>query len=158
MISLLINDLNDTKKLALILASMVKKHDALLLKGDLGSGKTTFTQNLIGALTKNQHIQSPTFNIVNIYQSTIGPIWHYDLYRIKKESELHEIGLEESLSTGLSIIEWPELVENIIHDDKIIIYFQYDAIKNLRKADITLQGRFLEIEKYFEGRIKDEIR
>ena len=158
MISIIIDDLIKTQTLATIIASIVKKHDTLLLKGDLGSGKTTFTQYLIKSLSPEQHVQSPTFNIVNVYESSIGPIWHYDLYRIKNSSELNEIGLEESLSTALSIIEWPELAENIIHNDKIIIYFQYDANKNERKASIDLHGRFSTMQHYLEGKLKYDFR
>lgn len=84
----------------------------ILLQGDLGAGKTTFAQMLIKAMTNTkEHITSPTFPIVQYYEShneQFPNIWHYDLYRIKNDKEIWNIGIDDSLLNGISIIEWPE--------------------------------------------------
>ena len=91
----------------------------LLLEGPLGSGKTTFAQFLIRSLIPTvSNVQSPTFNIVNGYEDEKHIVSHLDLYRLKHQDELLEIGFEEFLYSGITIIEWPELAENIIHKNK----------------------------------------
>ncbi len=86
------------------------KHKILLLKGNLGAGKTTFTQFLLKALESKDEISSPTYSIVNEYDTPKGRIYHFDLYRLKNVSEAYDLGIEEYLDNGfLSIIEWPEI-------------------------------------------------
>lgn len=86
------------------------KHNILLLKGNLGAGKTTFTQFLLQALESKDEISSPTYSIVNEYDTPKGRIYHFDLYRLKNVSEAYDFGIEEYLDNGfLSIIEWPEI-------------------------------------------------
>lgn len=88
------------------------KHNILLLKGNLGAGKTTFTQYLLKNLGSNDEVSSPTYSIVNEYDSSKGKIFHFDLYRMKDISEAFGIGIEEYLDNAhLSIIEWPEIYE-----------------------------------------------
>jgi tRNA threonylcarbamoyladenosine biosynthesis protein TsaE len=88
------------------------------LYGDLGAGKTTICKEIIGKLTGIKTVTSPTFNIVQIYDGTKTKVYHYDLYRIKDQSELYEIGLLENLSEGYSLIEWPEIAENFLATEK----------------------------------------
>lgn len=86
------------------------KHNILLLHGNLGAGKTTFTQHLVASLGSADEVTSPTYTIVNEYHSSKGKIFHFDLYRIKSIEELFDIGIEDYLHDGfLSIIEWPEI-------------------------------------------------
>lgn len=88
------------------------KHPILLLKGNLGVGKTSFTQFLLKALGSTDEVSSPTYAIVNEYTCPKGNIYHFDLYRMKSADEVFDIGIEEYLETGfLSIIEWPEIYE-----------------------------------------------
>lgn len=99
----------DTKTLALALAEIVQKGDILLLEGDLGAGKTTFARFFIRHfLGDDIEIPSPTFTLVQSYLTPQFLIWHFDLYRIEEEDELQELGLEEALASGVSLIEWPE--------------------------------------------------
>ena len=151
-----INKLSDTKNLANILASLCQIGDVLLLKGDLGSGKTTFAQYFIQKLSDVKEVTSPTFNIVNIYESKDFPIYHYDLYRLKSKEELHELGIEEAFKTGVALIEWPEYVENIIRDDYIIIYFKHYTKKQQRVAEIFLYGKTAKYKNLLE-KLKDEV-
>lgn len=88
------------------------KHNLLLLKGNLGAGKTTFTKSLVKALGSDDNVDSPTYALVNEYNSPKGKIFHFDLYRVESVEELYDIGIDEYLDSGfLSIIEWPEVYE-----------------------------------------------
>lgn len=89
------------------------KYKILLLKGDLGAGKTTFTKLLMEHLGSDDEVNSPTYALVNEYQCNFGKVFHFDLYRVNDIEELYDMGIEEYLETGyLSIIEWPEIYEN----------------------------------------------
>jgi len=89
------------------------KHSVLLLKGNLGAGKTTFTQYLVKTLESKNEVTSPTYSIVNEYDIPKGKIYHFDLYRLNDLEEVYDLGIEEYLSNGfLSIIEWPEIYED----------------------------------------------
>lgn len=86
------------------------KHTILTLKGNLGAGKTTFTQLLLKSLGSQDEVSSPTYSIVNEYDTPKGKIFHFDLYRLKSIEEAYDIGIEEYLDSAyLSIIEWPEI-------------------------------------------------
>ena len=89
------------------------QYPVLLLKGNLGAGKTTFTQYLMKALGSSDDVSSPTYAIVNEYHTPKGLIFHFDLYRMKDVSEVYDIGMDEYLDRAfLSIIEWPEIYED----------------------------------------------
>lgn len=93
------------------------KHNILLLKGNLGAGKTTFTQFLLKNLGSTDEVSSPTYAIVNEYDSAKGKIFHFDLYRMKSIEEVSDIGIEEYLDNAyLCIIEWPEIYEEELVD------------------------------------------
>lgn len=88
------------------------QYPVLLLKGNLGAGKTTFTQYLLKALGSTDDVSSPTYAIVNEYHTPKGLVFHFDLYRMKDMSEVYDIGMDEYLDRAfLSIIEWPEIYE-----------------------------------------------
>ncbi|WP_279197066.1 tRNA (adenosine(37)-N6)-threonylcarbamoyltransferase complex ATPase subunit type 1 TsaE [Chryseobacterium indoltheticum] len=92
------------------------KHNILLLKGNLGAGKTTFTQFLLKNLGSKDEVNSPTYSIVNEYNSPKGKIYHFDLYRLKNIEEVYDIGIEEYLDNAfLCIIEWPEVYEDELY-------------------------------------------
>lgn len=86
------------------------KYPILLLKGNLGAGKTTFSQFLLKELESQDEISSPTYSIVNEYDTPKGKVFHFDLYRLKSVEEAYDFGIEEYLDNCyLSIIEWPEI-------------------------------------------------
>lgn len=92
------------------------KHNILLLKGNLGAGKTTFTQFLLKSLGSNDEVNSPTYSIVNEYNTPKGKVYHFDLYRLKNIEEVYDIGIEEYLDNAfLCIIEWPEVYEEELY-------------------------------------------
>ncbi|SDQ08177.1 tRNA threonylcarbamoyladenosine biosynthesis protein TsaE [Chryseobacterium soldanellicola] len=92
------------------------KHHIFLLKGNLGAGKTTFTQFLLKNLGSEDEVNSPTYSIVNEYNTPKGKIYHFDLYRLKNIEEAYDIGIEEYLDNAfLCIIEWPEVYEDELY-------------------------------------------
>ncbi len=92
------------------------QHNILLLKGNLGAGKTTFSKYLVQNLGSTDEVSSPTYSIVNEYHSPKGKIFHFDLYRMKNIEEAYNIGIEEYLDNAfLNIIEWPEVYEDELY-------------------------------------------
>lgn len=92
------------------------QHSILLLKGNLGAGKTTFTQFLLKKLGSEDEVSSPTYSIVNEYNTGKGKVFHFDLYRLKNIDEVYDIGIEEYLDNSfLCIIEWPEVYEEELY-------------------------------------------
>ncbi len=92
-------------------------HPLLLLRGDLGAGKTTFTQVLLKNLGSKDEVSSPTYSIVNEYDTPKGTVYHFDLYRLRNIEEAYDLGIEEYLENSyLCIIEWPEIYAEVLHD------------------------------------------
>lgn len=94
------------------------KSKTLLFYGEMGAGKTTLIKRLAQALGVTDAISSPTFSLVNHYESEEGSVYHFDFYRINDESEAFDIGFEDYLSSGSwNLIEWPQKVENLLGDN-----------------------------------------
>lgn len=111
-----INHIKDWETVAKELIPNIQ-HSILLLKGNLGAGKTSFTKVLLKQLGSNDEVSSPTYSIVNEYDTPKGKVYHFDLYRMNTIDEAFDIGIEEYLDSGvLSIIEWPELYEEELYD------------------------------------------
>lgn len=116
-------DLPALQALAAKLALKATKGDVYLLYGDLGVGKTTFVRSFATALgVSDAEVSSPTFNLVHVYSARELEIWHFDLYRLKAKEELFELGLEDAISTGIAIIEWPDIVEDLMPKRAVRIY------------------------------------
>ena len=117
---------NDTKKLAMKMASMLKKGDLIVLCGELGSGKTKFTEGFLTYFGLENEISSPTFTIVNEYKKDDINIYHFDVYRLEDSSEFYAIGGDEYFENGICLIEWGELIEDALPSEYIKIYFSRD--------------------------------
>ncbi len=104
------------------------QHNLILLNGEMGAGKTTFVKYFIDALTGYSGVTSPTFSIINEYQNKDGsPIYHMDLYRLENIEEALNIGIEEYLDSGnLCLIEWPNLISDILPPDYHLINLKID--------------------------------
>ena len=143
-----LKSLDSTKKFAEAVAINLKLNDFILLSGNLGAGKTTFTRFLIHFLQqKNQRpleeIVSPTFNIVQYYDLGKGvKVAHYDFYRLKKEKEILNIGLFDTAKDFINIIEWPEIAMNLFNEF-LQIKFTYDPDKDLRFLKFNGKGKWL---------------
>tara|TARA_A100001015_G_scaffold278902_1_gene339528 strand:+ start:389 stop:868 length:480 start_codon:yes stop_codon:yes gene_type:complete len=131
----------DTQLVAEKICKLIKLGDFILLSGDLGVGKTTFVKYIINSLQKINRLRisevpSPTFNITNEYQIKKTLIKHYDLYRIKNENELYNIGIQENLKKQITLIEWPELLKKLKIKKSISLIFKYN--KNYTERYLTI--------------------
>lgn len=109
MIELRARNKQETEGLARRLAPLLAPGDVIFLRGSLGAGKSHFARTIIRALTRpDAEAPSPTFTLVQTYEAPRFEIWHFDLYRLKREEEAFELGLEEALEGAVSLIEWPE--------------------------------------------------
>jgi tRNA threonylcarbamoyladenosine biosynthesis protein TsaE len=110
----------ETKELGKRLAPLFERGDVVLLKGDLGAGKTTFTGGVAEGLSIDEKVISPTFNIMKCYFKGRIPLYHIDAYRL--ENQNIEIGLDEYIEGyGVCLIEWPMYIEKLIPDDYLEI-------------------------------------
>ncbi|MBR1944561.1 MAG: tRNA (adenosine(37)-N6)-threonylcarbamoyltransferase complex ATPase subunit type 1 TsaE [Alphaproteobacteria bacterium] len=114
-------NINILQQIAYNLANSINPPYTILLRGNLGAGKTTFSQFFLQPIlvNKNQSVTSPTFNIVSVYDTIKGDVWHVDLYRINNESEIINLGLLEFIHVGIALIEWPELIYNCVINSNI---------------------------------------
>ena len=133
---------NDTKKLAIKIASMLKKGDLIVLCGDLGSGKTKFTEGFLTYFGLENEISSPTFTIVNEYKKDNINIYHFDVYRLEDSSEFYAIGGDEYFENGICIIEWGELISDALPNEYIKIDFsRNESNENERFLNIQSIGK-----------------
>ena len=132
---------NETKKLAVQIASKLNIGDIIVLTGELGSGKTKFTEGFLSYFNLDKEISSPTFTIVNEYKNKDISIFHFDVYRLEDVDEFYAIGGEEYFNSGISIIEWGELIEPALPNDYIKITFEKDlSDENIRYLHIKTFG------------------
>lgn len=122
----LIKNEEDTRKFGKELCEKLTAGSVIALTGDLGTGKTALTKYIAQGLGIEETITSPTFNIVKQYDSGKLPLYHFDVYRIGDVEEMYELGYEEYFyGNGVCIIEWAELIEDIIPDDAMRIQISY---------------------------------
>ena len=131
----------DTKLIAERLCKHINLGDFILLTGNLGVGKTTFIKYIINSLQrinrqKLSEVPSPTFNIINEYQIKKILIKHYDLYRIKNEKELINLGIQENLKKQITLVEWPKIVKKLKIKESISLIFKYN--KNYTQRYLTI--------------------
>ncbi|MBU2595704.1 tRNA (adenosine(37)-N6)-threonylcarbamoyltransferase complex ATPase subunit type 1 TsaE [Patescibacteria group bacterium] len=122
------NSSRETKELAKKFSKKIKGGEVLALKGDLGSGKTTFVQGLAKGLDVKENITSPTFVILNLHKSKKGlQLAHFDLYRLNNERDLEGIGATDYLGKDkiISVIEWPERAKKLLPKNTIWITFEH---------------------------------
>ncbi len=134
------NSESDTYQLGIKIGESAQSGDVFTLIGDLGVGKTVFTQGLAKGLGIEESICSPTFTIVQVYDEGRLPFYHFDVYRIGDVSEMDEIGYEEYVfGDGVSLIEWANLIEEILPDTYTRIEISKDLTKGFdyRKIEIS---------------------
>ena len=141
-----LKSLKDTQNLSEKISKIVNKGDVIFLYGEIGVGKTTFVRFFIHYLEsnngmKNSDILSPTFNIVYDYDIGNIKILHYDLYRLKNYEDISQLGMFETSSDSIKIIEWPELI-NPKPNNRIDILFQHCESENTRKVKVTGFGKW----------------
>ena len=115
---------DDTITFAKELAPLIKKGDVLALYGELGTGKTFFTQQLCKFLGVKENVSSPSYVLMNEYKG-IYTIRHLDLYRLDGAEEVLELGLYDLYEDAITIIEWPEIADGMLPNNTIHIYFEF---------------------------------
>ena len=127
-----------TAALAAAVARHVRPGDVLTLAGPLGAGKTSFARAFIAALGVSDEVPSPTFTLVQTYETAAGSVWHFDLYRLASPEEIHELGLDEALVDGIVLIEWPERLGALLPRERLDIVLRPGSDDTTRLA--SLQG------------------
>jgi tRNA threonylcarbamoyladenosine biosynthesis protein TsaE len=134
-----------TAALAQRIAGVARAGDVIALAGDLGVGKTRFARAFVDALTgAREEVPSPTFTLVQTYDSPAGAIWHFDLYRLKQPDEAYELGLEEALTDGISLIEWPERAASLLPEQRLDLHLSFAAAPNARTARLLGHGAWAD--------------
>ena len=129
----------ETKKVARKIAENLGTSGIIVLNGELGAGKTKFTEGFLSYFGLENEISSPTFNIVNEYKNEKVDIYHFDVYRLSDIDEFYAIGGEEYFSKGICIIEWGEIIEDALPKHYIKI--------DIKKDENDLDKRILRIEE-----------
>ncbi|MDU3803364.1 tRNA (adenosine(37)-N6)-threonylcarbamoyltransferase complex ATPase subunit type 1 TsaE [Paraclostridium bifermentans] len=143
MIKIYLENEDQTRDIGFKLGKLLTPKSVVCLIGDLGAGKTTMTQSLAQSLEVDDYITSPTFTIVNEYEGKM-PLYHFDVYRIGNSDEMYDIGFDEYINgDGVCIIEWANLIEDILPDEYLYIEMNYK--ENGREMILTPKG-----EKYEE--------
>ncbi len=142
-----------TERLGAKIARLLRLGDAVLLRGELGAGKSTLARGLVRALTTpDEEVPSPTFTLVQAYEGPEFTIAHLDLYRLSGPEEVYELGFDEALEEGVALVEWPQRLGARLPPDRL------DIELRLRGAGGPEEGRLAVLEPHgsFRGRVLDE--
>ncbi|WP_120168834.1 tRNA (adenosine(37)-N6)-threonylcarbamoyltransferase complex ATPase subunit type 1 TsaE [Thermohalobacter berrensis] len=135
------NSPEETKEFGYKLGTLLKGGDILCLSGDLGAGKTTLTQAIAEGMGIEDYITSPTFTIINEYEGKL-PLYHFDVYRLEGPEAMDDLGYEEYFySNGVCIIEWANLIEEILPEERINITIKRGNGENKREIIIDGVGK-----------------
>ena len=142
MLKITVNSAEETQQIAQKLALLLKPQDVILLEGDLGAGKTTFTKGLALGLGIHHNIKSPTFTIICEYQQGRLPLYHMDVYRLE-ETGGEILGLEEYFEgDGVSVVEWSNFIKDELPPDNLTIVLEKDDNNdNKRYLSFTAHGK-----------------
>lgn len=128
----------------------------MLLKGDVGAGKTTFSRSIIHTLgNADEEVVSPTFTLVQPYSVQLSDgqqllLHHFDLYRLEDADELEALGVEELFSSGIALVEWPEIAAGIVPQDALILRFEAGSVEDARRV-------FVEAPQSWQPRVEQWI-
>lgn len=136
----------ETMDLAGRLARIVSPGSVVALRGDLGAGKTCFAQGFLAGLGVEEAVTSPTFNLVQIYDTDQGEVWHADLYRVEDLSEIENLGLEDVMGRMICLIEWPDRMESLLPAGRIEVMLAYGDTDTQRRIEISGSDRIGEID------------
>lgn len=131
-----LEDVSATERLGARIAAGLRRGDTVALAGDLGAGKTTLARAILKALAVTENMPSPTFTLVQTYETPMLIVRHIDLYRIEDEREIEELGLEEAVDEGAVLIEWPERAGRHLPEHPLRIELTATSIRS-RLADIA---------------------
>ena len=130
-----------TAALGRALAGRARPRDVIALAGTLGVGKTLLARALVRALgVGDEEVPSPTFTLVQTYETPGLEVWHFDLYRLARPEDAWELGFEEALSDGLVVIEWPERLGPLLPAPRLDVTLSYGALPTGRRAGLAAVG------------------
>jgi tRNA threonylcarbamoyladenosine biosynthesis protein TsaE len=133
----------DTVKLGAAIARQLKRHEAICLSGPLGAGKSTLARALIRRLAgQDTEAPSPTFTLVQTYETGAFPLAHFDLYRLERPEEALELGFDEALADGAAVIEWAEKLGHHLPHDRLDVELVIEGDR--RRARLTPHGAWEE--------------
>ena len=131
----------DTFALGRKLGETAKQGEIYALSGDLGTGKTVFAKGFAAGLGIDSDVTSPTFTILQVYEEGRLPLYHFDAYRIGDEEEMYEIGYEEYFfGDGVTLVEWPEMIEGLIPEDAVLLMIEKDPERGFDYRRITVKN------------------
>lgn len=132
----------ETFQMGMELAKSAKPGQVFTLTGDLGVGKTVFTQGFAHGLDIQEPVNSPTFTIVQVYESGRMPFYHFDVYRIGDVEEMEEIGFDDYiLGEGVSLIEWANLIEEILPEHRTEITIEKNLDQGFDYRRVTVEEK-----------------
>jgi|TARA_B100000780_G_C20963181_1_gene384494 tRNA threonylcarbamoyladenosine biosynthesis protein TsaE len=148
---MIVKSLDQLNQISLRIIKKISTEDCILLFGEIGVGKTTLTRSLINNLQhqnkeKETEVLSPTFNIVYEYEVVGFKIMHYDLYRLKTEKDMKQLGIFSQSEKSIKIIEWPEIIKES-PDERLEIYIYHQNKKNMRKINFKGFGKWKEFNE-----------
>jgi tRNA threonylcarbamoyladenosine biosynthesis protein TsaE len=138
---LTLSSLDETAALGARIAAGLNRGDMVALGGDLGAGKTTLARAILSSLGVKEVMPSPTFTLVQAYETPGLTVHHYDLYRIEDEREIDELGLDEALEDGAVLIEWPERAGARLPDDVLHVSLTMIDVQS-RSAEVSGPARW----------------
>jgi tRNA threonylcarbamoyladenosine biosynthesis protein TsaE len=129
-----------TAALAARIAALARPGDVIALEGELGAGKTSFARAFIRARGGCEDVPSPTFTLVQAYELSNAAVWHFDFYRLRDPEEAWELGIEDAFRDGISLIEWPERLGELIPARRLQIRLEEGATPSARQAILDPGG------------------
>lgn len=131
-----------TERLGAALARRLRPRDVIALQGGLGVGKTTLARAILRAASDDPNliVPSPTFTLVEVYDTRRGTFWHFDLYRLESPEQVFELGWEEARADGIALIEWAERLGRLLPDERLMVTLAIEG--DGRRADLQGDARF----------------
>ncbi|TAN63492.1 MAG: tRNA (adenosine(37)-N6)-threonylcarbamoyltransferase complex ATPase subunit type 1 TsaE [Magnetospirillum sp.] len=143
--TLILADEAATKRLGDQLAAHAHPGDVIALWGTLGTGKSTLARAFIRALTTpDEEVPSPTFTLVQQYETEAGLIWHFDLYRLEKPDDALELDIEEAFADGICLIEWPDRLGPHLPKRRLDVRLETGDVEGERRVILTAHGSWAE--------------
>jgi tRNA threonylcarbamoyladenosine biosynthesis protein TsaE len=134
-----------TERLGRALARRLRPRDVVALQGGLGVGKTTLARAILRAAAGDPAlvVPSPTFTLVEVYDTSCGTFWHFDLYRLEGPDQVFELGWEEARADGIALVEWAERLGRLLPRERLTVMLAVEG--NGRRADLQGEARFGEL-------------
>jgi tRNA threonylcarbamoyladenosine biosynthesis protein TsaE len=156
MAALQTRDAGETEAVGEVLGAQLRQGDLVVLTGELGAGKTTFTRGIARGLGVTERVTSPTFTIVQEYDGRV-PVAHVDVYRLERIQELHDFGFEELLEGRVTVVEWGEAIARVLPLDRIDVRIAMDEAQgdDARTVEIAAVGSSWHMRR---GALDDALR